>query len=308
VVAVVADVGVEEDVRRIAKSAIECFGGFDSWVNNAGVSIYGRLQQVPLVDQRRLFDTNFWGVVHGSRVALEHLRHSGGALINVGSVLSDRAVPLQGTYCASKHAVKGFTDALRMEVEKQRLPVSITLIKPSAIDTPYRWHARNYMAREPKNPAPVYAPDLVAEAILDAARHPRREVIVGGGGKALVAAAYYMPRILDHLMKLTMFKGQQMPRVAQRPDRNSLYAPSRDLRERGGYGGHVARSSLYTKASRHPVIAAAILFGAGFAIASLVAGSKRKRRADALAAPVHTQGMSPFRTTRGWTAYPMPTH
>src|SRR5205085_8956246 len=107
---VVADVGREEDVRRIAAEAVARFGGFDTWVNDAGVSIYGKITDVPTEDLRRLFETNFWGVVYGSRAAAEHLRTRGGALINVGSALSDRALPLQGMYCASKHAVKGFTD------------------------------------------------------------------------------------------------------------------------------------------------------------------------------------------------------
>ena len=114
---VVADVGREQDVQRIADVAVERFGGFDTWVNNAGVSIYGRLTEVTVEDMRRLFDTNVWGVVHGCRTAAAHLRERGGAIVNVGSTLSDRAIPLQGIYCASKHAVKGFTDAVRMELE-----------------------------------------------------------------------------------------------------------------------------------------------------------------------------------------------
>jgi short-subunit dehydrogenase len=100
-----------------------------------------------------------------------HLKARGGALINVGSTLSDRAIPLQGMYCASKHAVKGFTDALRMEVEEAKYPIAVTLIKPAAIDTPYTEHAKNYMPVEPQNPAPVYAPETVARAILHAATH-----------------------------------------------------------------------------------------------------------------------------------------
>jgi len=108
---VVADVGDEQDVQRIAAGARERFGGFATWINNAGVSIYGNLTEVPIDEQRRLFDTNYWGVVYGSLTAVQQLRQRGGALINVGSALSDRAIPLQGAYCASKHAVKGFTDA-----------------------------------------------------------------------------------------------------------------------------------------------------------------------------------------------------
>jgi short-subunit dehydrogenase len=182
---VVADVGNEGDVKKIAAEALNKFGGFDTWVNNAGVSIYGKLEDVPTEDMRQLFDTNFWGVVYGSLVAANNMKKTGGALINVGSTLSDRAIPLQGIYCASKHAVKGFTDALRMELEAEDSPISVTLIKPSAIDTPYKDHARNYLDTKPENPPPVYAPEAVAEAILHCAENPVRDVFVGGGGKAL---------------------------------------------------------------------------------------------------------------------------
>src|SRR4029079_11582679 len=104
-------------------------------------------------DNRRLFDTNFWGVVYGSLAALPHLKTNGGALLNVGSEVSEAVVPLQGMYSASKHAVKGFTDALRVEIEEiDGAPVSITLIQPTAVDTPFPQHARNYMANEPKLP------------------------------------------------------------------------------------------------------------------------------------------------------------
>jgi NAD(P)-dependent dehydrogenase (short-subunit alcohol dehydrogenase family) len=93
---VVADVASFEDVRTIAKRAVEAFGGFDTWVNNAGLSIYGPVEEVPVEDARRLFDVNYWGVVHGSLTAIAHLKTNGGAVINLGSVVSDRAIPLQG--------------------------------------------------------------------------------------------------------------------------------------------------------------------------------------------------------------------
>jgi NAD(P)-dependent dehydrogenase (short-subunit alcohol dehydrogenase family) len=126
------------------------------------VSFYGRLTEVALEDMRQLFEVNFWGMVYGARAALPRLRGSGGALINIGSIVSDRAIPLQGAYSASKHAVKGFTDALRVELEEEGAPISVTLIKPSSIDTPYFQHAKNYMEVEPKPPAPVYAPEVVS--------------------------------------------------------------------------------------------------------------------------------------------------
>lgn len=152
------------------------------------------------LDQRRLFDTNYWGVVYGSIIAADHLSSKGGAIINIGSALSDRAVPIQGVYSASKHAIKGFTDALRMELDHDGAPVSVTLIKPAAINTPYTEHAKNYLAKEPAVPPPVYAPAIVAEAILYAAENAVRDLFVGGGAKALSMAGYYAPSLTDRML------------------------------------------------------------------------------------------------------------
>jgi NAD(P)-dependent dehydrogenase (short-subunit alcohol dehydrogenase family) len=277
---VVADVGRQDDVRRIAETALERFGRFDTWVNNAGVSIYGRIMDTPFEDMRRLYETNFWGVVYGSVVAAEHLRQRGGALINVGSVLSDRAIPVQGVYSSSKHAVKGFTDALRMELEEEGAPVSVTLIKPSTIDTPYTKHAKNLLEdgdKEPSLPPPVYAPETVAEAILHCAETPERDVYVGGGGKALSVMGKYAPRLADKVMEAVGFDTQQQdgPRAGVRDDAG-LYEASGTLKERSGDDRVVFESSAYTKASLHPVLTGALFVGAGLATAALVSRRKAK--------------------------------
>ena len=262
---VVGDVGQFNYVQNIADEAIRHFGGFDTWVNNAGVSIYGPILDQSLQDQRRLFETNYWGVVHGSIVACNHLRTRGGALINVGSVLSDVAIPVQGTYCATKHAVKGYTDALRLELEEEGAPISVTLIKPSSIDTPYIHHAKNLLPVEPQNPPPVYSPETVAEAILHCAENPERDLYVGGGGAVLATAGHHAPRLTDKLMTATLFDVQKSDRPAPDVRSDSLYAPSEDGEERGGYPGHVAESSVYTKASLHPLVAGSLIAGLGLA-------------------------------------------
>ena len=115
-VSVIADVSKEEETESIAATAMEAYGCIDTWINNAGTGLYGRVEAVPVEDMRKLFEVNFWSVVYGSREAIKHLRASGGAIINLGSEVSERAVPLQGIYSASKHAIKGFTEALRMEL------------------------------------------------------------------------------------------------------------------------------------------------------------------------------------------------
>jgi short-subunit dehydrogenase len=269
---VVADVGSEADVRRIAEKALSTFGRFDTWVNNAGVSIYGRGMDVPLEDMRRLFDTNVWGVIAGSRVAVEHLRRHGGALINVGSEVSDKAVPLQGIYSASKHAVKGWTDALRMELEDEAAPVSVTLIKPGPIDTPYTEHARNYLEDEPTHAPPVYAPESVAAAILHAATHPVRDLFVGGGAKFVSTMDKVAPRLTDAFVEKTIIPGTHSGRP--RSGRDALYSAGGGLRERGHYEGMVRRS-MYTRAAMHPLFTTAIAVGAGLLVTALWRPSER---------------------------------
>ena len=265
---VAADVSKQDDVSRIAQEAQDAFGGFDTWVNNAGVFIYGKLEETPIEDMRKLFETNLWGVVYGSLEAAKHLKERGGALINIGSVLSDRSIHLQGIYSASKHAVKGFTDALRMELENAGAPVSVTLIKPSAIDTPYPHHAKNFMEKEADVPPPVYAPDVVARTILHCAEHPQRDVFVGAGGKQMAALGYYAPGVMDTVME-KVFTGQMQKDGTPRPlAQNSLDGPAGNLEERGGYDGHVLESSLYTQAVLHPwkTLLGAAAAGAGLAL------------------------------------------
>jgi short-subunit dehydrogenase len=249
---VAADVANDSELRTAVTKASENFGAIDTWVNNAGVSIFGYNEQVTLGDHRRLFETNFWGTVNGSLIAIEQLRSRGGALINLGSELSDVSAPLQGMYAASKHAVKGFTDSLRMEVEHDGAPVSITLIKPAAIDTLFVEHAKNYMDVEPKLPAPIYAPELVAEAIISAAQYPQRDIFVGGAAKIMSVGARIAPRWFDKMMERFMFNQQRTEKPETNPQHNSLHQASDDLRVRGNNMGPVFESCLYTKAALNP--------------------------------------------------------
>jgi short-subunit dehydrogenase len=279
--AVPTDVGVKDEVAALGSAAIQRFGHIDTWVNNAGISIYGRNQDVPLEDHHRLFQTNFWGVVHGSLTALELMKKQGGALINLGSELSDVSVPLQGMYAASKHAVKGFTDSLRMEIEKDGVPISVTLIKPAGIDTMFTSHARNYMANEPELPAPLYAPELVADAILYAAEHQQRDVFVGGASRMMSAEGAVMPRTLDKVMNLLMFRQQQAKRPSAAGRTDALYQPNgQELRERqGGRPSKVNESSAYTYLStRGKPIAMSLLVGGALLAAWKMSSPPSKQR------------------------------
>ena len=272
-IAVEADVGAEESVRSVVEAAVQRFGRIDTWINNAGVGMYGRVLEVSTEDSRRLFDTNFWGVVYGCTAAAKYFQlrkdRSPGAIINIGSEVSDRAVPLLGMYSASKHAVKGYTDALRMELEKARVPVSVTLVKPSATDTPFPEHGQNYLEEEPALPPPLYAPEVVAEIILYAAEHPVRDIYAGGRAKLHALQGSIVPRSVDWLMEALFFDKQKSPRPANYSD-DALNRPTTALSQRGAAPqGKVFEHSLYSKAAMHPLATKLTLLGVALTVGTV---------------------------------------
>lgn len=277
--AVVADVADREAVHRVADAAIARFGKFDTWVNNAGVSIYGPVLDASDEDNRRLFDTDFWGVVNGSREAVTHFRTHQGTLINMGSLVSDRAIPMQGMYSAAKHAIKGFTDSLRMELEQENAPVWITLIKPASIDTPFPQHAKNNMDQEPTLPPPVYRPEDVAVGVLFAARHPVRDLPIGSGSRIIGAMGKHAPRVTDFYMERTMISGQKSGEPVEHR-RGTLYEPGGGLEERGGHSS-MARPSLYTRAAMHPWITGMVVGAASAAVIGLLARPEHEDTGEA---------------------------
>lgn len=265
-----ADVSVEADLEELARVAVGTFGGFDSWVNDAAAATYGPMEQVMIEDHRRIFDVNYHGLLMGSLIAARHLRErGGGAIVNLGSVLSDRAMIYQGAYSASKAAVQAATDALRMELERERAGISVTLIKPGSVHTPYPEHARNYMGAPPRLPPMLYDPALVAEAILFACEHPRRQLYVGGSGYAISLAGGLAPRLTDLAMETFGIDAQQKPGdPGDPPARDNLDAPRRDGNVRGSQDVFVRRTSLLLTAQTDPfklpfVAAEALLETAG---------------------------------------------
>jgi short-subunit dehydrogenase len=275
---IVADVGDRSDMERVGAEAERLFGGFDTWVNDAGIGVYAKLEELTDEDHERLFRTNYWGVVNGSRVALLHLKKHGGALINIGSIASEMPSPLLGAYTATKHAVKGFTDSLRLELLHEGAPVSVTLIQPSGIDTPFGEHAKNYMQEASQVPPPVYAPEVVADAILHAAEHPTRNLVVGGVGRAMIAASRMVPSLADRLFAWVFFRTARQEGRPRRDTPKNLHGPGEDGK-RYGDQGHQLDHSLYTAARMHPGSTVAALT-AGAALLGLIA-SGRLRPANA---------------------------
>ena len=274
----VADVAVEAEVERIAATALAAFGRIDSWVNNAAAATYGAVEQVALADHRRIFDVNYFGYLIGCRVAARVLRQSGGgAIVNVGSILGDRTIVEQGPYCATKHAVQALTDVLRMELERDRAGISVTLIKPAAIDTPYPEHARNYLDTPPRLPPPLYDPALVADAILFACATPRRTLYVGGAGLLASLAGQVAPRLTDFAMEAIGSLIQRAPDDPGRPAmRDNLYTPREDGDEHGARAAPVRRTSAALALQKMPLGVPLAMAGAA---AVLLASAIRRRPA-----------------------------
>lgn len=269
-----ADVRDAAALREAAAAAVRRFGRIDTWVNDAGVAIYAALADTPEDEHQALFQTNYFGVVHGCLAAIAHLRGRGGALITVGSIVSDIPSPVMGAYAASKHAAKAYVEGLRIELAAQGLPISVSLVKPSGIDTPIAEHAPNHVGGRALIPPPVYDPALVAEAILACAVRPQREVTVGGVGWAQVLFAQHFKGVFERLAPaLVPFLTD--PKAGQ-PRPANLDAPANTGRERSGAQSG-RRTSLYTAAAIHPRATAAVgLAGAALVIGTLFATRRRR--------------------------------
>ncbi|MEI2418381.1 SDR family oxidoreductase [Orrella sp. JC864] len=225
---VVADVGREDQVEQVVAVAKERFGGFDTWINNAGVVIFSRLDELPVTDHQRLFETNYWGVVYGSRAAVAHMRTraDGGTLINIASINAEMPVPILGAYSASKAAVKAYSDVLRMELADQGAPVRVAVLKPSGISTPISAHGRSHTGERGKVMPPLYDVEVAASAVLAAAQRPIRELTVGETGRLSEMFWHLFPKLSDRVI------GWALPRVqssGQPPlSRDNLYQAGDD--------------------------------------------------------------------------------
>jgi short-subunit dehydrogenase len=265
---VVADIADYGAVEMVADRAIERFGRIDTWVNNAAVSVYARVSDLDSDEIERVVAVNLVGQIYGSKVAAARMGHAGsGTIINVGSALSERAVPLQSAYVATKHGVAGFTEALRLELMETAPDVSVVLILPSSIDTPLFNFARSKLGVMPMPVPPVYEPRTVAEAIAHAAEHGGREIVVGGWGKLLIIGQRLSPTLLDRYM----VEGRRMEQQQRtdKPDdrRDNLFEPSTGSGStRGEFGDGAKSTSLYTRELElHPMRKRALALVALFA-------------------------------------------
>jgi NAD(P)-dependent dehydrogenase (short-subunit alcohol dehydrogenase family) len=223
---ILADVSDFEQVKAIADRAVATYGRIDTWVHAAATGILAPFEKISPEEFQRVIDVNLMGQVYGAMAALPYLKQEGrGALIHVSSMEGRRSLPLQSPYSTAKHALEGFLESLRVELQHDRIPISVTSILPAVINTPYYDKVRTKLGVKPMGIPPYYDPSLVSDAILYAAEHPTRDYIVGDVGRVLDLLQRFSPELVDSLLVLIGFAGQRTnePKPETAPD--NLYEP-----------------------------------------------------------------------------------
>src|SRR5690242_6709065 len=198
------DVADPEQVEKAAGALEDAFGPIDVWVNNAMTSVFARFWEIEADEYRRATEVTYLGVVNGTRAALRRmLPRDRGTIVQVGSALAYRGIPLQSAYCGAKHAIKGFTESVRTELMHDGSNVRLTMVQMPALNTPQFSTVRTKLPRHPQPVPPIYQPEVAAEAIVWAAEHERREVWVGRSTPIVIAGNHVAPAVGDHYLALT---------------------------------------------------------------------------------------------------------
>jgi NAD(P)-dependent dehydrogenase (short-subunit alcohol dehydrogenase family) len=232
------DVADSDQVARAAETARSELGPIDIWINNAFTSVFAPLDQIKPDEFRRVTEVSYLGYVYGTMAALNAMRDEGGTIVQVGSALAYRGIPLQTAYCGAKHAIQGFTEALRCELLHTGSPVKITMVQMPALNTPQFSWVRSRLPRHPQPVPPIYQPEVAANAIVFAADHPdRREYWVGASTAATLLANAVAPGVLDRYLAWKGFSSQQMKDVGHPHSPDNLWEPA-DGRDGHDYGAH----------------------------------------------------------------------
>jgi NAD(P)-dependent dehydrogenase (short-subunit alcohol dehydrogenase family) len=273
-VAVPTDVADPDAVEAAAGEIEGELGPPDVWVNNAMLSVFSPVKELEPDEVRRVTEVTYLGTVHGTLAALRRmLPRNRGMIVQVGSALAYRAIPLQAAYCGAKHAIQGFTESLRCELLHDRSNVSVTMVQLPALNTPQFDVVRSRLPRRAKPVPPIFQPELAAEAVVWAADHPRREVAVGGSTLKALLADKLAPAFADHYLARTGYEHQQTHEPADRgrPDNLDVPLPG-DRGAHGRFDAEARSASLQFWLTRNRDWLATI------AAATLVATSRRGRR------------------------------
>ena len=266
------DVADHEAVERAASAVEEKFGPIDIWINNAMVSVFSPIMEMRPDEYRRVTDVTYLGYVWGTLAALRRMKpRDRGAIVQVGSALAYRGIPLQSAYCAAKHAVQGFHDSLLCELKHDGSNVRVVMVQMPALNTPqFRW-VKSRLPRKAQPVPPIFQPEVAAEAIVWAAYSGRREINVGWPTTKAVIGNNVLPQYADHVLATFGYEGQMIDEPED-PDRpHNLWDPVDDFRDHGAHGVFDDRAKpvsieLELNKRRLPIIA-----GIGALLAALVA-------------------------------------
>ncbi len=279
-VAIAADVVEFAQVKAIADKAVEAYGRLDTWVHLSATGVLATFDKITPEEFKQVIDVNLTGQAYGAMVALPHLKREGrGALIHISSVEARRSIPYQSPYSASKHGVEGFLESLRVELKHEGIPISVTNVMPSVINTPYYNKVRTKLGVKPTGVPPYYSASLVADAILYTAEHPTRDFIVGDVGKVLDLLQRFSPQLVDALLLLIGFQFQRTNELKSEDAPSNLFEPIQGYDKVEGDFSNLTIPSISDWFDKHPplkwgVIALGIGAAALLASAALREGSQ----------------------------------
>lgn len=242
-----ADVADADQMEDAADTVERKLGPIDVWVNNAMVSVFSPVRQMQAEEYRRVTDVTYLGVVNGTLAALKHmLPRDRGKIVQVGSALAYRSIPLQSAYCAAKHAIVGFTDSLRCELIHDKSRVSVTVVHMPALNTPQFGWVKSRLPHKAQPVPPIFEPEVGARAVFWAAQHDRAEVYVGASTVEAIVGNKIAPRLLDRYLGHTGYKSQQTsePEDTSRPD--NLWKPVDAERDFGTHGTFDAQTRNFS--------------------------------------------------------------
>jgi NADP-dependent 3-hydroxy acid dehydrogenase YdfG len=273
------DVADADAVDRAATRIEEELGEIDVWVNNAMLTVFSPVELMRAEEYRRVTDVTYLGTVHGTLSALKRMRpRDRGVIIQVGSALAYRSIPLQSAYCAAKHAIVGFTDSLRSELIHQHSDVRLCAVHLPALNTPQFGWVRSRLPRKPQPVPPIYQPEVAADGIVWASHHPRREVFVGFPTYKAIMGQKVLPGYLDRLLAKQAWDGQQHDGPVDPERKDNLWSALDDDQDMGAHGSFDRRAKPYSGAlwllkNRKWLVAGALAV-AGLATASLTASAR----------------------------------
>ena len=279
-ITVAADVSDADAVSAAADRAAEHFGAIDIWINNAMATVFSPVSKITPREFRRVTEVTYLGFVHGTMTALKHMSKTNrGTILQVGSALAYRGIPLQAAYCGAKHAIRGFTDSLRTELLHDGSGVHLVMAHLPAVNTPQFDWARTHMKDEPRPVPPVVQPEVIAEEIYKAAHGTRREVWIGMSTVQVILGNALAPWFVDRYLARNAFEGQATgkPVMPDRPD--NLFEPVTRLhRTRGSFDAEASNSAIAVPERGARTAAAVMALGLGVAAGMLLEGAISRRR------------------------------